>query len=368
MASRIPPLVFRLALLVAIAVSTALLIDYMQPLPSFCDVGSGCYKVRASGYGVILKVPVPVLGIVAYVSVMAISLVENDIARQLTRVLAFVGGAVGVFLLLFQALALGVFCKLCVAVDVSAIVAAIAAIFLPRSRDVVPPSSIRWLWPTAIAVAVLIPIGWSWLQPTPPVPSEIAALWQPGKVNVVEFVDFQCPYCRELHPRMTEVVRESADHVNLARLNVPLASHANSRSAARAYCCADEQGKGEAMADALFTSPDLTPEGCERLAASLGLSLAAFRVCVGSTSTDARIDDQYARAKSAGLTGLPTVWIGDKRFVGAQPIETLRGAFAEAARGKPTRLPTALLWAAFAAVLAVFGAIAIRVRATPTTR
>jgi hypothetical protein len=54
--------------------------------------------------------------------------------------------------------------------------------------------------------------------------------------------------------------------------------------------------------------------------------------------------------------------------VGSQSIETLREAFAEAARGKPTRLPTALLWAAFATVLAVCGAIAMRVRAAPTTR
>jgi hypothetical protein len=46
----------------------------------------------------------------------------------------------------------------------------------------------------------------------------------------------------------------------------------------------------------------------------------------------------------------------------------LRAAFAEAARGKTMRLPTALLWAAFATALAVFGAIAMRVRATPTAR
>jgi predicted DsbA family dithiol-disulfide isomerase/uncharacterized membrane protein len=368
MASRIPPLVFRLALLVAIAVSMALLIDYLQPLPSFCDVGSGCYKVRSSGYGSVLHVPVPLVGVIAFVSLMAISLIENDIARRLTRVLALVGGGVGIFLLLFQALYIGVFCKLCVVVDASAIVTAVAAFFLPRSSDLVPPSSIRFLWPVATLFAMLLPGVWAKLQPTPPVPPEIAALWQPGKVNVVEFIDFQCPFCRDLHPRMVEVLRESGDRVNLSRLNVPLSSHPNARSAARAYCCADDQGKGDSMADALFASQDLTPEGCDRLAASLGLSLPAFRVCVGSPSTDARIDEQSARARSAGISGLPTVWIGDHRFVGSQPIETLREAFAEAARGKPARLPTAFLWAAFATVLAVCGAIAMRVRAAPTTR
>jgi protein-disulfide isomerase len=115
------------------------------------------------------------------------------------------------------------------------------------------------------------------------------------------------------------------------------------------------------MADALFQSESLTPEACEKLAASLGLSLSDYRLCVSSSATDAHIDDEIARVKSAGLAGLPTVWIGDQVLVGLQPIDKLRDAFAEAATGKtPTRLPTALLWAALAATLAAFGAVAAR--------
>jgi predicted DsbA family dithiol-disulfide isomerase/uncharacterized membrane protein len=368
MAFRLPPLVLRLALLVAIAVSAALLIDYYQPMPAFCDVGSGCYKVRASGFGSILRVPVPLIGLLAFTSLMAISLAKNDAAQVLTRVLAFLGGVVGAFLLGFQGLYLHVFCKLCVAVDVSAIVAAVAALFLPNSSDAVPSPSPRWLWPLATLFAMLAPGAWAKFQPSPPVPPEIANLWVPGKLNVVEFADFQCPFCRELHPSMSQLLHEYAEHVNFVRLNVPLPSHPNARTAARAYCCAEDQGKGEEMADALFRSTDLSPEACERLALSLGLSPASYRACVTSAGTDARIDEQSQRARNAGLAGLPTVWIGDKGFVGLQPIATLRAAFAEAAHGKPTRLPTAVLWAGFATVLAVFGAIAFRVRAAPTTR
>src|SRR5438270_4430316 len=102
MTSRFPPLVLRLGLLVAIAVSSALLIDYYRPLPAFCDVGSGCYKVRASGYGSVLRVPVPLLGLLAFTSVMAMSLVRNPIAERLTRILAAIGGALGALLLLMQ--------------------------------------------------------------------------------------------------------------------------------------------------------------------------------------------------------------------------------------------------------------------------
>jgi predicted DsbA family dithiol-disulfide isomerase/uncharacterized membrane protein len=357
-----------LAILVAVAVSAALLIDYYQPLPAFCDVGSGCYKVRASGFGSILRVPVPLIGLIAFTSLMAISLVKNDAARQLTRVLAWIGGLFGAGLLAFQGFYLHVFCKLCVAVDLSAIVAAVAAIFVSPSADDAPASSPRWLWPVATAFAMVAPGAWAQFQPSPPVPPEIANLWMPGKLNVVEFADFQCPYCRELHPSMSQLLHEYADQVHFVRLNVPLASHPNARNAAKAYCCADEEGKSEQMADALFQSPDLSPEACERIAVSLGLSPATFRACVASPATSARIDQEYQLARSAGLAGLPTVWIGDKGYVGLQSIATLRAAFAEAAHGKPTRLPTAVLWAGFATVLAVFGAIAMRVRATPTTR
>jgi protein-disulfide isomerase len=219
-----------------------------------------------------------------------------------------------------------------------------------------------------MAFAIFLPSAWAKVQPSPPVPAEIASLWVPGKLNVVEFADFQCPYCRELHPSMSELLHEYADQVHFVRLNVPLASHSNARAAARAYCCADNQGKGEAMADALFRANDLSPEGCERLAVSLGLSAPEYRACIASAATEARIDKEYQQAKNAGLAGLPTVWIGDKGFVGLQSLVTLRSAFAEASHGKLTRLPTALLWAAFGTMLAVFGAIAMRVRAAPTTR
>jgi protein-disulfide isomerase len=211
---------------------------------------------------------------------------------------------------------------------------------------------------------LLFPGGWALVQPSPPVPREIASLWEPGKINVVEFADFQCPFCRQLHPRMTEVLSEYEGRVHFVRLNMPLPSHSQAWTAARAYCCADDQAKGPAMADALFQSPSLTPEACEKLAASLGLSMSDYRACVTSASTDARIDDQIKRVKSAGLAGLPTVWIGDQVLVGLQPIETLRATFAQAARGKPpTRLPTALLWAAFATALAIVAAVAMRARA-----
>ena len=114
------------------------------------------------------------------------------------------------------------------------------------------------------------------------------------------------------------------------------------------------------MADALIKSDDLTPEGCEKLATELGLSLAEYQACVKSAATDARIDDEIARVKRAGLGGLPTVWVDDEVVVGLNP-DHLRDAFTRAANSEPmTRLPTSVLWAAFALALGVVGALAMK--------
>jgi thiol-disulfide isomerase/thioredoxin len=264
---------------------------------------------------------------------------------------------------------LKVFCRLCVAVDVAAIVAALAVLVSIWSKKDSPDAALetssapmRRLWPVATLAAMLIPVGWSFLQPSPPVPREIASLWVPGKINVVEFIDFQCPFCRQLHPTVLELLDEYGSRVNFVRLNMPLPNHALARSAARAYCCADDQKKGSAMADALLKTDDLTPEGCEKLAAELGLSLAEYQACVKSAATEARINDEIARVKKAGFGGLPTVWVEDEVIVGHNP-DHLRDAFTRAANDTPrARLPTSLLWAAFTVALGVVGAIALRTR------
>ena len=119
------------------------------------------------------------------------------------------------------------------------------------------------------------------------------------------------------------------------------------------------------MADALLKTNDLTPQGCEKLAAELGVSVAEYQACIKSAATEARIDDEIARVKSAGFGGLPTVWVEDEVIVGRDP-DRLRDAFSRAATDKPrARLPTSLLWVAFTVALGVVGALALRGRREP---
>jgi protein-disulfide isomerase/uncharacterized membrane protein len=376
MANRFSLLVFRLAVLVALGVSTALLIDYFRPLPAFCDMGSGCAQIHASGRGKLFGfIPIPIIGVVGFAVTMTLSLLAGERAARLSRLFGILGGIGGIAFLLIQALDLKVFCKLCVAVDSAAIVAALSVLVSAVSKQGSPEpaqsagettsASMRWLWPAATMAAMIIPAAWSLFQPSPPVPREIASLWVPDKINVVEFVDFECPFCRQLQPTIDELLEEYGSRVNFVRLNMPLPGHPQARSAARAFCCADEQKKGDAMAEALLKTHDLTPEGCEKLAVALGLSLAEYQACVKSAATEARIDDEIARVKRAGLGGLPTVWVEDEVIVGRNP-EHLRDAFTRAANDKPrTRLPTSLLWATFTLALGVVGALALRGRREP---
>lgn len=365
MRSSVALVIFRLAISVALAVSAALLVDYLRPLPAFCDGSGGCEAVRASTIGKLGPL-MPLAGIVGFGTLMIASLTPGGRLFRWLVPMSIVGGVSAMGLLLVQAFVVGAFCQLCVVVDLSALVALGAV--LVHVRD--PLASIgtslrteRLLWGSASALSILVPIAIGFAQPSPPVPREIVELWKPGKINVVELSDFQCPFCRRLHPAMVEVLGEYGDKVHFVRLNMPLKSHPQARDAARAFVCADLQGKGEAMADALFASRDLTREASEKLAEGLELSMSAYRACVSNPATDARIDAEIARVRASGFEGLPTVWIGNERLMGLQPKERVRDAFARASANTDNGrlgLSANLLWGALAAGVAGIGLVALR--------
>lgn len=371
MRSSVALVIFRLAISVALAVSAALLVDYLRPLPAFCDLSGGCGAVRASALGRAGAL-MPSVGLIGFATLMITSLVRGGSSRWLLRTSA-AGAIAAVALLLVQAFVVGAFCRLCVIVDLAAIVAFGALLVHRRassSPEVSHSKTDRWLWGGTSALAIAVPIAIGVLQPSPPVPREIAELWKPGKINVVEMTDFQCPFCRRLHPVMVEAMRAHGDRVHFVRLNMPLRSHPQARGAARAFVCADRQGKGEEMADALFAARELSPEHCEKLAEGLGLSMPTFRACVSDSATDAKIDADAARVTASGFQGLPTVWIGNERLMGLQPSGKVFEAFARAASdvgNTRSHAPANLLWATLAAGIVGVGVVALRMGRGPTT-
>src|SRR6478672_9398812 len=100
---------FPVGALARLGVSAALVIDYLRPLPAFCDVGSGCDQVRLSRFGTFWFIPVPAIGLASFALWMVVSLLEGERARFLTRAMALVAGATGILLLLTQAFAIKAF-------------------------------------------------------------------------------------------------------------------------------------------------------------------------------------------------------------------------------------------------------------------
>lgn len=331
-------ILLRVACLVALATSAALFVDYTGASASFCSPGSGCAQVRASGFGYLPgRIPVPLVGILAYGAVLVLSLVSGPLRRRLLMPLSVTGGVLALAFLLIQALVVKQFCAFCVVVDLSALVVAGAGFAVHRSlgkdQKLTEPMA-PFAWAVLAITAVAAPMAWPKLRPQPPVPPEIHAFYVPGKINVVEFADFQCPFCRMLHGQLKDLIKDYPGQVNFVRLNMPLERHAQALDAARAYVCAKAQGKGEEMADALFEAEELSPSANRRLAAALGTDMAAYDACLSDPKTTDGIQREAKILRAAGFQGLPTTYVGGRTIVGAQPQEIFRDAFERAARGE----------------------------------
>ena len=123
-----------------------------------------------------------------------------------------------------------------------------------------------------------------------------------GIATIVDFVDFECPFCRRFAPTLDAAIASAKVPVRLVRKMTPLKIHPHAMTAALAWCWAEAQGKGEAMAKALFAAPvdRLTPEGCEQIAVEVGCELETYRKTLADPATLERIKHDAADAKTAG--------------------------------------------------------------------
>jgi protein-disulfide isomerase len=161
-------------------------------------------------------------------------------------------------------------------------------------------------------------------------------------VTVVEFTDYQCPYClRFTKTTFPSLKRDYIDtgKVRWVALNLPLPFHKDARKAAQSAHCAGEQGKFWEMREALFKNPQkMAEENLPVHAASVGVDVEAFKACMAS---DRHLDDIDQDAKDAGavrLTGTPSFIIGKTAsdritgdvIVGAQPLNVFNAAIKKA--------------------------------------
>jgi predicted DsbA family dithiol-disulfide isomerase/uncharacterized membrane protein len=289
---------------IGLAASIASAIDYFGADPTFC-AESGC----ASAWSQPLGVPLPVLGIAFNLVALALCIVERP---RLRVAVAIAGAAGGLGLISIQAFVVGAWCKLCLVADPSAI--GYAAAVLVGAATVRPARA--WLAAPGLAAGVAALALWTHggEAATAHAPAVVRIA---GTATVVEYVDFECPFCREMQKRLQTAIDRAKVPVQITRKMVALPQHKGALPAAVAWCCAVRQGKGDAMAEALFAADpaELTPAGCEKLAAKIGCDLERYRLdaplAVGQVAVD------MMDAKGAGIHGLPTLYVGTSEVVGA---------------------------------------------------
>ncbi len=141
-----------------------------------------------------------------------------------------------------------------------------------------------------------------------------------ASITIVEFSDFECPYCGSAHPMLKQVLEEFDGKVNLAFKQYPLEAHKNAMPAARAAVAAQAQGKFWEMADELFEHQrELSPEKIRELAQKIGLDLPKFDADVASEATQARVDRDRKAGNAVDVQGTPTLFVNGRPYREALP-------------------------------------------------
>lgn len=156
-----------------------------------------------------------------------------------------------------------------------------------------------------------------------------------AKVTLVEFTDYQCPFCKR-HFDQTEEQLQS-EYIKTGKVrwiirDLPLSFHQNAHLAAEAARCAGDQEKYKAMHDKLFATQTAWGEAATAktlfsgYAKGLGLNSTAFDQCLTSGKFKAAVDDDLALAQKVGAGGTPTFFINGQILVGAQPFSAFQAA------------------------------------------
>ena len=141
-------------------------------------------------------------------------------------------------------------------------------------------------------------------------------------VTIVEFSDFQCPFCSRARPTVNKVRETYGDKVRIIFRNFPLSIHPQALKAGEAAACAGEQGKFWEMHDRLFANQNkLQVADLKEHAGALGLDAAAFTQCLDSGRHTADMQKDVEAGAGYGVSGTPSFFINGRPVVGAQPFE-----------------------------------------------
>jgi protein-disulfide isomerase len=144
-------------------------------------------------------------------------------------------------------------------------------------------------------------------------------------VTIVEFSDFECPYCVRAEPTVKQLLEAYPGKIRLVYRDFPLPMHSNAPKAAEASHCAADQGKYWEMHEKLFAnSQKLAVADLKGYAKDLKLDAAKFDKCLDSGEKAAVVEKNRKAGEEAGVSGTPAFFINGRVISGAQPLEAFK--------------------------------------------
>ena len=144
-------------------------------------------------------------------------------------------------------------------------------------------------------------------------------------ITIVEFSDFQCPYCAAAVPQIREVMKAYPTQIKLIFKQFPLEEHPQADLAATAAIAAQKQGKFWPMHDVLFAHPDnLSRKSILNYAKEVGLNTDKLEADMDTTEVRATVERDVQDGNDANVQGTPTIFINGQKYNGAITFEALK--------------------------------------------
>jgi len=160
-------------------------------------------------------------------------------------------------------------------------------------------------------------------------------------VTIVEFADYQCPYCRSVQEVVSKIVEKYSGKVRFGFRDFPLRQiHPDAERAAQASRCAGEQGKFWEYHDLLFANQArLDPSGVREYAHTAGLDLEQFGACLASGKFAAQVESDIQSGLGAGVSSTPTFFVNGIVLVGSQPASAFENIIESELAGANLKKP-----------------------------
>jgi protein-disulfide isomerase len=158
-----------------------------------------------------------------------------------------------------------------------------------------------------------------------------------AKVTLVEFSDFECPFCAKAAAEVRNVLNAYPNDVRLIYKQFPLPMHPHAQTAALASLAADEQGKFWDLYYKMFANyRQLSQENILKWAAELGVNVDKFKADMQSGKNQATVKKDLEDGELAGVSGTPTFFVNGKRYNGPVDLASLKPILDQEIKGSPT--------------------------------